>query len=62
MLAPPLREERGLAVARGGLHHDDGAVAERVAAGLQALARQLVARHPRRRDLEEEIVGRAHAV
>jgi len=57
-----LGEQRRLAVARGRLDEDDGPVAEGLARRLEALPRQLVARNPRRRDLEEEVVGGARVL
>ncbi len=58
MFAPPLRQQRGLAEAGRGLHEDERAIAQAVAAGHQARTDHQVALQARRRDLEQQVVGR----
>ncbi len=59
MLAPPLREERRLAESGGSLHEDDRVPAHAVVGREQPFARDEVARHTRRRDLEQEVADAA---
>ena len=59
VLAPPLRQQRGLAEAGRRLHHDDRAVAELRVAGGEPLADDEVPRRPRRGGLEDQLGGRA---
>ena len=59
VLAPPLRQQRGLAEAGRRLHQDHRAVAQALGRRLQARPRDQVARHARRRDLEQQVVGGA---
>ena len=59
MLAPPLRQQRGLAEPGRRLHDDDRMLAQALVGGQQALARDEVARHARRGDLEQQVTGAA---
>ena len=62
MLAAPLRQQRGLAEAGRRLHQDHRVVAQLLVVGLQAGPRDLVARHARRRDLQQQVVWSAGRV
>ena len=55
VLAPPLRQQRGLAEAGRRLHEDHRVVAQLRLVGLQPRPRDLVARHARRRDLQQQV-------
>jgi hypothetical protein len=57
VIEPPLRQQRGLAEAGRGLHQDHGALAQVLVVDLQTRPRDPVARHARRRDLEQQVVG-----
>ena len=59
VLASPLGEQRGLAVAGRRLHQDDRVIAQALVVGLQARTGDLVPRHARRRDLQQKVVGDA---
>jgi hypothetical protein len=55
VLAPPLRQQRGLAVA-GRRHHDTDRRCVVAGAGLQLRPHQQMRRHARRRDLQQQVV------
>jgi hypothetical protein len=57
MLTPPLRQQRCLAEAGPCLHHDHRKVAQLRVVGLQARPCHLMARHARRRDAQQQVVG-----
>jgi len=57
VIEAPLRQQRSLAEAGRGLHQDHGALAQALVVNLQTRPRDPVARHARRRDLEQQVVG-----
>ena len=61
VLETPLREQRCLAEAGGRLNQDHRLIAQAFVARQQARARHQVARHPRRRDLQQQVVRRVGA-
>ncbi len=57
VLAPPLGEQRRLAVARRRLHQDHRVAAQAFVVGPETWPGDLVAWHARRRDLQQEVIG-----
>ena len=62
VLAAPLRQQRGLAEAGRRLHQHDRAVAQLVLVDLQPRPGHQLARHARRRHLQQQVVGDAVGV
>jgi hypothetical protein len=59
MLEPPLRQQRGLAEARRRLDQDGRDIAEHRIGRQQPRPRHQVARHPRRRNPQQQVVAAA---